>query len=73
VDNRGVYPGGGKECEVTKMNYREGPWDREFSMTRETSRPSDPYRPHPVLAPLAWVICLIAGVAFWIAVYRFVF
>jgi hypothetical protein len=28
---------------------------------------------HPVFAPLAWIVCFLAGVAFWVALFEYLF
>ena len=61
------------------MTYRQGPWEIESvslyfnGIRRERSGPSNDLRPHPIIAPLAWIICLLAGAAFWFAVFKLIF
>ena len=61
------------------MTYRQGPWESESvsidfnGFHREHPSDSDIPRPHPVIAPLAWIVCLLAGAAFWIAVFSLIF
>ncbi len=35
--------------------------------------PPDPCKPDPVLALVAWIVCLLIGVAFWTAVFYLAF
>ncbi len=74
--NRPVYLAETKDCDV--MGYNAGPWQRDsvtfgFSEVREKPLSSEPYRAHPILAPVAWIVGLLAGAAFWVAVFRLVF
>jgi hypothetical protein len=61
------------------MTYRQGPWGSERvsldvnGFHRERSAVSDDLRPHPIIAPLAWTVCLLGGAAFWTAVIRLIF
>ncbi len=45
----------------------------DFSGLRQKPLSGDPDRAHPVMAPVAWVLTLLAGAAFWVAVFRVVF
>ncbi len=53
-------------CDV--MGY-EGPWQSD----RVPPSRSETLRAHPIYAPVAWAVCLIAGAAFWAAVYKVVY
>ena len=61
------------------MTYRPRPWESESvsldfnGFRRDHSGASDNPRPHPIIAPLAWIACLLAGAAFWIAVFSLIF
>jgi len=51
-----------------------GPWEvNNVSCTeglqRESEIHGEQYRAHPLFAPLAWIACLVGGIAFWGALY----
>ena len=61
------------------MTYHQGPWERESvsldfnGFHREHSAASDNLKPHPIIAPIAWTVCLLGGAAFWTAIFRLIF
>jgi len=60
------------------MAYHQGPWGSDrvtlgFGARPEPSCQNDPYRAHPLFAPLAWISCFFAGAVFWVAVFKFIF
>ncbi len=61
------------------MIYRDGPWGSESinldyrGLRDESEDRSDSYRAHPLFAPLAWTVCFLAGVGFWLALFKLVF
>ena len=74
--SRSEVCGNGEDCDV--MAFRPGPWESDrgalpFSMGPNWLGRDDSSRAHPWLAPLAWICVFLAGAAFWIAVFRFIF
>ena len=61
------------------MTYRQTPWESESlslefnGLHRKRSSASDNLKPHPIFAPIAWALCLLAGAAFWVAVLSLAF
>ena len=61
------------------MTYRRGPWESESlsldfnGFHRDHSSTGDNLAPHPIFAPIAWVVCLLAGAAFWTAIFEVIY
>ncbi len=61
------------------MTYYPGPWESESERLnldgfhRKRSAARDNPGPHPIIAPIAWVVCLLAGAAFWAGVFELLF